>query len=252
MQFQVQLILPDRQRRSERLQLLEVFTNRSGSAWGCLWMVLPELHLLQHFPGRSTAVVSHTRHPQRLIHACFHLELLLFLLHGQRVGIRADAWQHQRQQLRTSTATPAEHSMREAVCGIPGKLVRAEPAHACGTSNGRQPASESETVRQPGQVVTPLGELSLTGLLTQCELPPERGCAHQNTVGFNPGAVDGLPASLTAGLLNPCKQRGAVALHPFVESWGGVGEMQLRETLHQLQGRTEGAFRRLPGVSDRP
>jgi hypothetical protein len=110
-------------------------------------MVLPELHLLQHFPGRSAAVVTHTRHPQRLIHTCVGQEPLLFLLHGQRVGIRTDPWQHQRQQLSTAAATPAEQSVREGVGGIPGQLVRAEPAHAGGVRNGRKPASKPETVR---------------------------------------------------------------------------------------------------------
>ena len=142
--------------------------------------------------------------------------------------------------------------MRKGVGGIPGQFVRAEPANAGGIGNGWQPGSKAETVRQPGQVVTPLWELPLTAVLTQCKLPPQGSGAHQYAVRFHPGTVDGLPTPQTTGLLNPCKQRRTVTLHPLIQSWSGMSKMQLRAEFHQLQGGAECAFSRLPGVRDRP
>ena len=43
-----------------------------------------------------------------------------------------------------------------------------------------------------------------------------------------------------------------MALHPAVKGRGGMGEMQFRISLHQLQRGTECAFCRLPGISHRP
>ena len=175
-------------------------------------MVLPELHFFQHFPGRTAAVITNPRQPQGLIDPCIGKEALLFQLHGQRIGVRTDRRQHQRQHLLAAASSPAEQTVREDVGGIPGQFVRAEPANSRGLCDGWKPARKSETIRQPGQVMSPLWKLPLTGLLTQCELPPQRSRADKHTVGFHPGAIDGLPAPESTGLLNTGEQRGAVAL----------------------------------------
>ena len=72
----------------------------------CWWLELPTAAAASsgtvkrmRAGGRSAAVVTHPRNPQRLIHTRVGLEPLLFLLHGQRVGVRTDTGQHQGQQL---------------------------------------------------------------------------------------------------------------------------------------------------------
>ena len=71
-------------------------------------MVLPELHLFQHFPGRPTAVITNPGQPQGLVDSRVGLKALLFLLHGHWIGIRPDTWQHQGQQLRAAATSPAK------------------------------------------------------------------------------------------------------------------------------------------------
>ena len=142
--------------------------------------------------------------------------------------------------------------MGEAVGGIPGQFVRAEPAHSVGSRHSGKSGGEPKTVRQPSQVMPPFGETPLAVLLSKTELT-RQGCGtHQNAIGFDPRAIDRLPATLTAGLLNPCMQGRAMAFHPGIKSRGGVRKVQLRITLHQIESRAKGAFRRLPGISHRP
>ena len=89
-------------------------------------MAVPQLQLIEHLLSWSTTVITHTREPQRLIHAGGLLETTLFLLHGHGVGIGADPRQHQRQHLPIASAAPPEQTMGEEIAGIPGQFVGAE------------------------------------------------------------------------------------------------------------------------------
>ena len=128
-------------------------------------MAVPQLQLIEHLLSWSTTVITHTREPQRLIHAGGLLETTLFLLHGHGVGIGADPRQHQRQHLPIASAAPPEQTMGEGIAGIPGQLVGAEPTHPRCLSHRGQTCPETEAVGEPGQVVSPFRKLTATGLL---------------------------------------------------------------------------------------
>ncbi len=142
--------------------------------------------------------------------------------------------------------------MGEAVGGIPSQLVRAEPAHSTGNRDGGKSGGEPKAVRQPSQLMPPFRETPLAVLLSKRELTRERCRTHQHTIGFDPRAIDRLPTAFTTGLLNARMQGGPMAFHPGIQSRGGVRKVQLRVTLHQIEGRAKGAFRRLPGVCHGP
>ena len=142
--------------------------------------------------------------------------------------------------------------MGERVAAVPGQLVGAEPTHSAQLGDGRKPGCEAKTVGQPTEIVRPLGEAAAAVGLPLLKLPQQRGDPHQDAIGFHPGAIDRLKTTLCRGRLQASKKRRTVLLHPGVERRGGVGEVELWETLHQRQGRIEGANRRLPGVRHRP
>ena len=116
------------------------------------------------------------------------------------------------------------------VCQLLHKQLRAflNQGHAGGVGDRWKPCTKAEAVRQPGQVMPPFREMLVTELLTAIELSPQGGCADQNTVGFDPGTIDGLPAPLATGLLNPGEQRRPMLGHPGIESRSGMGKMQIR------------------------
>ena len=197
-------------------------------------------------------MISNPWEPDRLLHPRSSLKIALLFCHRDRIAIGADSGQHQRQNLGASTAAPAKQTMGETVGGIPSQFVRAEPTHPAGNRHSRKSGGEPKAVRQPCQVMPPFRETPLAVLLSKRELT-RQGCrTHQNTIGFDPRAIDRLPATFTTGLLNPRMQGRAMAFHPGIKSRGGVCKVQLWITLHQIERRAKGALRRLPGVSHWP
>ena len=197
-------------------------------------------------------MIANPWEPDRLLHPSSRLEIALLFCHRDRIAIGADSGQHQRQNLRSSAAAPAKQTMWEAVGGIPSQFVCAEPTHSVGNRHRGKSGGESKTVGQPSQVMPPLREAPLAVVLSKTELA-RQGCrTHQNAIGFNPRAINRLPATFTTGLLNPLMQGRAMAFHPGIESRGGVRKVELWITLHQIESRAKGAFRRLPGISHRP
>ena len=251
-QLQIELIAPHRQAGLQRLEPAEVVPQGAVLLRAGQRLLLPELELLQQLRRGAAAMVSHPRQPQGFGHTTAPLPLQPVGLHRHRVAIGADRRVHQGQHLGTTATAPAEQPMGEGIGGVPGQLVGAEPAHAGGLGHGRQPRGKAEAVRQPAQLVAPLREALTAVALTLQKLAQQGGRADQNAVGLHPGAVDGLPATGLHGAANGGEQGGLVLLDPGVESWGGVGEVQLGIALQQRQGRAEGADRRLPGVGHRP
>ncbi len=197
-------------------------------------------------------MIANPWEPDRLLHPSGRLKITLLFCDRYRIAIGADSRQHQRQNLRASAAAPAKQTMGEAVGGIPSQFVCAEPAHSVGNRHSRKSGREPKTVWQPSQVMPPFRETPLAVLLSKTELT-RQGCrTHQNTIGFDPRAINRLPATFTTGLLNSRMQGRSMAFHPGIESRGGVRKVQLRITLHQIESRTKGAFCRLPGVSHGP
>ena len=165
-------------------------------------------------------MIANPWEPDRLRHPSGRLKIALLFCHRDRIAIGTDSGQHQRQHLRASAAAPTKQTMGEAVGGIPGQFVRAEPAHSAGNRHSGKSGGEPKTVRQPSQVMPPFRETPLAVLLSKTELT-RQGCrTHQNTIGFDPRAIDRLPASFTTGLLNPCVQGRSMAFHPGIESRG--------------------------------
>ena len=61
MQFQIKLIAPYRQLRSERLKLLQLVPHRPEASRCAQRLVLPQGQLLQHFAAGAATVISHPR-----------------------------------------------------------------------------------------------------------------------------------------------------------------------------------------------
>ena len=251
-QLQVELIAPDRQLRRERLQALQEAAQRSRLLRQGHRLGLPQRHLFKHFLRRPTAVIADTRDPERLLHTGLIRPGALLLQHLQRIAPAADRRQHQAEQLSSVAAPPTEQAMGKGMRGIPGQFVGAEPAHACIHSHRRQTRRKPEAVRQPGQMVVPFRERGSAVGLSLRELPPERSGADQHAVGLHPGPVDRLPAAGLTGPADRGEQGGAMVLEPVVQGRRGMSEAELRPSLHQIQGRPEGALSGLPGVRHRP
>ena len=252
MQLQVQLIPPDRQLVAQGLQLLEERTQGALVSGQRRGLPVPELHLLQHFLRWPTAVIANPWDPQGFVDAGAGLPLALFLEHVQWISAPTDRRQHQAEQLGAAPASPTKQTMGEGIGGIPGQLVGAEPVHTGLLGHRRQPGSEAEAVRQPGEVMTPFRKHAAAVGLSQCELLPKRSRAHQNAIRLHPGAIDRLPTPRLAGAADLFKQIGPMSFDPGVERWRGMGKVKLWPAFHQLQRRAEGPLRGLPGVRHRP
>ena len=251
-QLQVQLIAPHRQARHQGLQPLQVLTQGAVGLGGGLGLGAPERQLLEHRGGGAATVVTDTGQPEKFRHAGGGLPGQALLLDRQRVAVGADRRGHQRQQLSPAGAPPAEQAMGEAMAGVPGELVGAEPAHVGGGGHGGQAGGEAEAVGQPGQLVRPFGEGAAAVVLALLELAQQRGSAHQHAVALHPGAIERLPAPGPHCGADGGEQGGPVLLQPGVEGGGGMAEVELREALHQGQGGNEGALGRPPGVGHGP
>ena len=217
MKFQVELVLPDRQFRGQGLQRRQIGAHRPGFPWKSLGVPIPAAHLLQHFLGRATAVVSDSWNPQRSLHTRGPRPGPLLLKHVQGISATADRSQHQGQQLTTTAASPTEQSMGEGRCGIPGQLVGAEPTNPGLLRHRRHPRGKTKAVRQPAELMGPLRKQGMADVLANRELLPERRGADQNAIGFHPGPVDGFPSAGFAGRLNLGEKTGAMPLNPGVE-----------------------------------
>ena len=215
-------------------------------------MPLPQLQLLKHFRRRSTTVIANPWRPQGLSHTSALLKTPLFRLHGNGISIRADRRQHQSQHLSPTSSAPTEEAMGERCGRIPGQLVGAEPTHPLSRCHRRQSRPEAKTVGQPSQGVTPLREGATAMGLPESELLPQRRRAYQHTIGFHPWAIDRFPTPGSTGGADALPQRRPELLHPLIKRWSGVGKTQLGESIHQIESRAEGAFRRLPGIGHRP
>ena len=251
-QLQIELIPPHRQLPRQGRQRFQVGPQGAVPLARGHGLRLPEGQLLEHLGGGPAAVVPHPRQPEGIGAATGALPLQPVTLHRHRVAVRADRRRHQGQQLGAAAAAPAEQAMGKGVGGVPGQLVGAEPAHPRGGRHRRQPGGETEAVRQPGQLMAPLREAAQAVVLALLELAQQRSGAHQHTVVLHPGAVEGLPAAGPHRLADTGEQGRPVALQPGVQRRGGMAEVERPVALHQLQGRGEGAFRRLPGVGHRP
>ena len=234
------------------LQRSQMIPHRSGTPCRRLGDGIPQTHLVEHLVGRSTAVISHSRDPKRLVQPCRQLPIPLFIQHVQRLTPPADRRKHQCEQLRSATAAPPEQTMGERLISIPSQLVGAEPTHTCALRNSRQTSGETEAVGQPGQSVGPLRKDTPAVGLPQVKLLPERRTAEQHAIRFNPRTIDRFPAAGSAGGAHTGEQRRPMTLQPFIQGRGRMSEMEFWPALQQLQGRAKGSLRGLPGVGDRP
>ncbi len=251
-QFQVQLIAPDRQPRRQWLQLGQVLAQAAVAQRRHRRLPLPQRQLLQHLGGGPAAVIAHPRQPEQLVDAADALPVEPLRLDRQRVAVGADRRRHQRQQFCATAAAPAEQPMGEGLAGVPGQLVGAEPAHAREAGDRGQARGEAEAVGQPGQLVPPFRQGPAAVALPQLKLSQQRGRLDQLAVALDPGPVQRLPAPLAHRGADAREQRRPVLLQPGVERRRGVAEAQLRPAFHQRQRRVEGALGRLPGVGYRP
>ena len=232
--------------------MLEIGTHRGCTSWGDLGVPIPERQLLQTLSRRATTMVSNARGPQRNIHARGRQKRLLLCFDRSGICISTDRRQHQGLQFRSASAAPAKQAMAERHLSIPGQFVGTKPAHAFSGSHCWEACTKPKTVGQPSQLMAPLGERTAAVALAESELLPKRGRAHQHTVGFDPGAIDGLPPPGSTGGLNALPQCGPEALYPGVKRRRGMGKAQLRKALHECERRAKGAFCRLPRVGHRP
>ena len=216
------------------------------------WLALPEGQLLQHLGGGTAAVVAHAGQPEGIRASGSGLPLEPVPLDRHRIAVRTDRGAHEGEQLGTAAAAPAEQAMGEGIGGVPGQLVGAEPAHAGGGGHRRQSSAEAEAIRQPGHAMLPAGEGAAAVMLTLLELTQQRGGAHQDAIGLDPGAVQRFPAAGSHGGLDGGEQGRTVLLQPGVEGRGGVAEVQLGKALQQVEGGAEGALGGPPGVGHRP
>ena len=66
---------------------------------------------------------------------------------------------------------PAKEPVGEGVGAVPEQFVRKKPMHPTGSADGRYTAAKSKAVRQPGQLVLPLGQALVAVGLPLLELP---------------------------------------------------------------------------------
>ena len=142
--------------------------------------------------------------------------------------------------------------MGEGVGGVPGQLVGAEPTHTGPSGHGWQASRETETVGQPGQLVTPFRKCRATVSLPLQKLAPQGCGAEQHAIGFNPWTIDRLPATGLTGPTDRSEQGGPMPLQPRIESRRGMGEVEFWPALHQIQSGSKGALGRLRVVGHRP
>ena len=251
-QLQIELIAPHRQLRRQRRQPRQVPAQAAVGLGGGQRLLLPELQLLEHLGGGATAVITNTGQPQGLLHPRGGLPGAAVGVDRQGITIGADRRGGESQQLAAAAAAPAEQPVGKGLAAVPGELVGAEPLHPGTAGHRRQPHAEAEAVGQPAEVVVPLGKVRAAVGLAQSELLQQRGGADQHAIALHPRAIDRLKATVLHRRPQPGEQRRPVLLDPGVERRGGMGEMELRETLHQGQRRFEGAHRRLPGISHGP
>ena len=215
-------------------------------------LVLPQLQLLEHLCGGTAAVIAHTREPEGLIHARGALPSAAVSLNRQGVTVGADRCRGQSQQFTAAAAAPAEQAVGERLAAVPGELVGAEPLHPGTAGHGGQACTEAKADRQPTEVVRPFGKTGAAVGLAKGELLQQGSGADQHAIALHPGAIDRLEAPGLHRRPQPRKQSRAVLLNPGVERRGGVGEVELREALHQGERRFKGAHSGLPGVGHRP
>ena len=228
MQFEVELIAPERQLRRQGLQLQQVAPRRTEASRCAQGLVLPQGQLIQHFAAGAAAVIPHPRQPQPLLDAGGLLPLAAVVRHGDWVTIGADGCTHQGQHLLTAGMAPAEQTVREGLIGIPEQLVGDEPRHAAGLADRRQALAEPKAVGQPGQVVVITWQGLMAVVLAFVELAQQGGAAHQRAIRLDPGAVEGFPAPRSHGFADGGKEGGPVLLQPVVERRRGMAKLQLR------------------------
>ena len=169
-QLQVKLIGPHRQCRGQGLEFLQPTAQRAMAIPGQLGMPPPKLHLIHQVLVGTAPMVPHTGQPEAAVDAGAGTPFPMGLPDRPWVPCATEsAWQ-QRQHFGATGVTPAEQAVGEGVTGIPTELGGQKPADALAQQGLGETCGEAEAIRQPGQVMAPLGEVLSTPALPRLQL----------------------------------------------------------------------------------